>query len=202
MRRLMTLLITLAAVVLLTGCFRGMPKKKPPIHLIPDMDTQPKYLPQSEGHFFADDMSMRQPVYGTVARGDLEANDSLYKGVDVNGQPLEHNPLPVTMDLLKQGQKEFNIYCTPCHSKVGDGRGIIVQYNYVPPASFHTDRLRNAPDGHFFDVMTHGLRNMPSYANQVAVRDRWAIVAYIRALQRSQHAPLADIPQDKRNQLK
>lgn len=188
--------------VFLTGCFRGQPKKQPPIHPIPDMDTQPRYTPQGVSTFFADSMAMRQPVYGTVARGHLNEDNAFYRGRDVNGNLVEHNSRTVDMELLQRGQKEFNIYCSPCHSKVGDGRGIMVQYNYVPPASFHDERLLKVSDGHIFDVITNGIRNMPSYAHQIPPKDRWAIVAYVRALQRSQNATLSDVPQDMQDKLK
>jgi len=145
---------------------------------------------------------MRQPVYGTVARDELHEKTELYVGKDANGKLVTHNPLEVDMQLLERGQKEYNIYCSPCHSQTGNGRGIVIQYNYPPAANFHEQRLVDAPDGHFFDVMTHGLRNMPSYADQVAVKDRWAIIAYIRALQRSENAQLSDIPEEQRDQLK
>ncbi|MCF7803668.1 MAG: cytochrome c [Candidatus Marinimicrobia bacterium] len=188
--------------VFLTGCFRGQPKKQPPIHPIPDMDTQPRYEAQGTSNFFADSMAMRQPVYGTVARGHLNDDDVFYRGMGADGQPIEHNPREVNMELLEHGQDQFNIYCSPCHSKVGDGRGIMLEYNYVPPASFHDERLQNVPDGHIFDVITNGIRNMPSYAHQIPPKDRWAIVAYVRALQRSQHAPLSDVPEEMQEKLK
>jgi len=166
------------------------------------MDVQPKYLPEAESKFFKNHMTMRQPVYGTVARGELRNNDSLYAGKDIHGKFLQHNPLVVNMDLLEHGEKEYNIFCSPCHSKVGDGRGILVQYNYVPPANFHDERLRTMPDGEIFNTITHGKRNMPSYASQIPVKDRWAIIAYVRALQRSWNASLSDVPKEKRDQLK
>lgn len=201
-KRLRVSLIFTLAAFMLVACFRGQPKEKPPIHPIPDMDLQPRYMPQSEGDFFANDMTMRPPVYGTVPRGDLRTSNSLYRGVGPGGQPLAENPMDVDMQMLERGQRQFNIYCAPCHSKVGDGRGIMIDYNYVPPASFHSERLRNVPDGHIFDVITNGLRNMPGYAHQITVRDRWAIVAYVRALQRSQNAALSDVPEERQSQLK
>ncbi len=166
------------------------------------MDFQPRYSSQEEGEFFSNNMAMREPVYGTVNRGNLQVSDSLYRGVDEGGTPLQHIPLDVNMQMMKKGQKQFNIFCAPCHSKIGDERGIMIEYNYVPPASFHSDRLREVPDGHIFDVITNGIRNMPGYAHQISVRDRWAIVAYVRALQRSQNATLSDVPVEKRDQLK
>ncbi len=110
-------------------------------------------------------------------------------------------PFPVTKDVLVRGQERFNIYCSPCHDRVASGNGIVVQRGYLPPPTFHSDRLRSAPVGHFFDVMTNGFGAMPSYALQVPVRDRWNIAAYIRALQLSQNATINDVPPDQRNQL-
>lgn len=190
------------SVLLLTSCFQGQPKKKPPFHIVPDMDIQPKYYPQSYSKFFKNHSEMRMPVPGTVARDELHANTKLYTGKDSTGKLVEHNPLEVNMKLLERGQKEYSIYCVPCHSEVGDGRGIMMQYQYPPAANFHDQRLVDAPDGHFFDVMTHGLRNMPSYAHQIDVKDRWAIISYIRALQKSQDAKLSDIPKEKQDQVK
>jgi len=180
------------------GCFRGMPSDKPPIHLNPNMDHQEKYLPQSESNFFANGSSMRLPVPGTVARGDLRDDDAYYRGMDANGKPIKKIPVPVTMQLLKRGQERFNIYCSPCHSRVGDGKGMVVKKGFLPPPSFHTDLLRSYPDGHVFDVISHGIRNMPAYGPQIPVADRWAIVAYFRALQRSQHAKIEDLPEEIR----
>jgi len=190
-----------SVLVLLAGCFRGQPKERPPIHPVPDMDVQPRYMSQSDGEFFENDMSMRSPVYGTIARDYLHQSDSLYLGMDADGNPIQNNPMDITMDLLERGQRQYNIYCAPCHSQVGDGRGIMLEYNYVPPASFHTDRIRNVADGHIYDVITNGLRNMPGYSHQISVEDRWAIVGYVRALQRSQNASLSDIPEEERARI-
>ncbi len=196
--------VTLGAVLLvfLAGCFRGQPKKKPPIHVVPDMDFQDKYEPQASSAFFRDGKAMRQPVYGTVARGDLRANDSLYLGKSPAGEFIAENPLVENMETLNRGEERFNIYCSPCHSKVGDGRGIMLEYEYPPPASFHDERLLELPDGYIFDVITNGKRNMPGYGSQIPVEDRWAIVAYVRALQRSHNASLDDVPEEMRDQLK
>ncbi|MEJ2054516.1 MAG: cytochrome c, partial [Calditrichaceae bacterium] len=135
-------------------------------------------------------------------RDELYQDTEYYFGKDANGNLVTENPLEINMQLLKRGQERFNIYCSPCHSRVGDGQGIVVKRGFLPPPSFHQDMMREKPDGHYFDVITHGLRNMPSYRHQIPVKDRWAIVAYIRALQRSQHAGLSDIPADKRKDLK
>jgi len=198
---LVMLVIAAALLVLAAGCSRGRPSDKPPIHLNPNMDDQPKYKAQAESKFFANHATMRTPVEGTVARGELRENAAYYQGVDSKGNPIEHMPVEVTMPLLLRGQERFNIYCSPCHSRVGDGKGIMIQRGYVPPPSFYQQYLIDSPDGHFFSVITNGIRNMPSYSHQIPVEDRWAIVAYLRALQRSHNATLEDIPQEKRGSV-
>lgn len=179
----------------LSACYRGSPSEKPPIHPNPNMDSQKKYKPQSESDFFVNSATLRMPVEGTVSRGDLRTNSRYYQGKDSDGKFVKDNPLALTMDVMKRGQNRFNIYCSPCHSKVGNGKGIITQYAYpIPPTSLHIDRVRALPDGQIFDVITNGIRNMPSYKHQIPVKDRWAIVGYVRALQKSQHATEDDIP--------
>ncbi len=158
-----------------------------------DMHNQPKFKPLRENTFYRDLRSERPIIEGTVARGDLEQDTYYYTG-KVNGQPGTELPVPVTAELLRRGQERFNIYCSPCHSRVGDGNGMIVQRGFKRPPSYHIDRLRNAPIGHFFDVMTNGFGAMSEYKSQVSVADRWAIAAYIRALQLSQNAQQSDLP--------
>ena len=158
-----------------------------------DMHNQPKYKPLRESDFFADGRSARPLPEGTVARGDLEQDAYYYTG-KVNGQPGNELPMPVTKEVLDRGEERYNIYCSPCHSKVGDGNGMIVQRGFKQPPSYHTDRLRKAPIGHFFDVMTNGFGSMSEYKSQVSVSDRWAIAAYIRALQLSQNATREEVP--------
>ena len=196
------LAFVILAAGLIDGCFRGEPKEEPPIHLNPNMFKQPKYKAQSESEFFADGATMRQPVPGTVAADSLRADYAYYYGRDERDSLLTKLPVPVTMQLLKRGQERFNIYCAPCHGQTGDGQGIMVQRGYLPPPSYHQDRLRNLPDGYIFDVITNGVRNMPSYRHQVPVADRWAIVSYLRALQRSQNATINDIPPEMRETVK
>ncbi len=159
-----------------------------------DMHDQPKYKPLAMSDFFSDLRAARPPVEGTVARGELHEDTYFYSGM-VGQNPGDYMPFPVTQDVLDRGQQRFNIYCAPCHSRLGDGNGMIVQRGYRRPPSYHTDRLRKAPLGYFFDVMTHGFGAMPDYAAQIPPRDRWCIVAYIRALQLSQGATQADVPQ-------
>ncbi len=201
---LVGVLCALTTIVLGLGC-QGTPSAEPPIHLVPDMDQQPRYEPQAAGLLFADGAVMRQPVPGTVARGELFANDSVYRGylgelVDSNW--VATNPLDVNLMLLRRGQERYNIYCSPCHSQVGDGRGIMVERKYVPPPSFHQKRVREFTDGYIFHVITNGVRNMPAHAHLIPPDDRWAIVSYVRALQRSQNADIADVPVELLNKLK
>ena len=145
---------------------------------------------------------MQLPVAGTVARGQLRADSVYYHGRDSNGELVLTIPVVMTSQLLRRGRERYDIYCSPCHSRVGDGRGIMTKRGYVPPPTFHNDRLRKVADGHLFDVISNGLRNMPSYAHQVPVDDRWAIVAYMRALQRSRNATIEDIPEKLRDQIR
>jgi mono/diheme cytochrome c family protein len=157
------------------------------------MHDQPKYIPLREAPFFADQRSARPLVPGTVARGQLHDDTLLYTG-KVNGADATVFPFPIDERVMARGQERFNIYCSPCHGRTGLGDGMVVRRGYRRPPSYEDERLRNAPVGHFFDVITNGFGAMPDYAAQVKVEDRWAIVAYIRALQLSHHATLADVP--------
>jgi mono/diheme cytochrome c family protein len=165
-----------------------------------DMRDQPRYEAQEPTTFFPDGRSDRLPVTGTIARGQLDSEDEFHTG-KVNGRFTNELPLKVDRALLERGQERFHIYCAPCHSRTGLGDGIIVQRGFQHPPSLHLTRLRQAPVGHFFDVMTHGFGAMPRYAVQVTPRDRWAIAAYIRVLQLSQNATLQDVPAEIRAQL-
>jgi hypothetical protein len=164
------------------------------------MHNQPKYIPLRESTFWADGRSARLPVANTVARGNLRADEYFYTG-KINGQEGDTFPLPVTKELLLRGQQRFTIYCTPCHSRVGDGDGMIVQRGLKRPPSYHDEKLKKAPIGHFYDVMTNGFGAMLNYSAQVTPQDRWAIAAYIRVLQLSQDAKLADVPASERGNI-
>jgi hypothetical protein len=164
------------------------------------MNTQPRYSPLQASDFFADGMSARRLVAGTVARGHLRIDEQLYTGKTGN-RLADTFPFPVTREVLERGRERFNIFCTPCHGAPGNGDGVVVQRGFRTPPSYHLDRLREAPPGHFFDVITNGYGAMASYAVSVPPRDRWAIIAYIRALQLSQRAPLADVPPSERQKL-
>jgi mono/diheme cytochrome c family protein len=157
-----------------------------------DMHDQPRFKPLAESDFYPDLRSARQPVEGTVARGQLHEDAYLYTGKSGNDFG-NYMPFPVTETDLARGRERFNIYCAPCHSRLGDGNGMIPQRGYRHPPTYHQDRLRKAPLGYFFDVMTNGFGAMPPYAEQIPdVKDRWRIAAYIRALQLSQNATQAD----------
>ena len=168
----------LLAILVLAGCRQ-------------DMHDQPRFKPLAMNDFYPDLRSARNPVDGTVARGQLHEDVYFYTG-KLGDNPGDYMPFPVTEEVLTRGRERFNIYCAPCHSRVGDGNGMVVQRGYRHPPTFHQDRLRKAPLGYFFDVMTNGFGAMPDYAAQIPPRDRWCIVAYIRALQLSQNAIQAD----------
>jgi hypothetical protein len=158
-----------------------------------DMHNQPKYRPLRGTGFFVDGASARPLVDGTVARGTLQDDEAFFTGKSGN-VPVKELPFPVDQTVLDRGQDRFNIFCTPCHDSMGTGRGMVVLRGYRQPPSFHDDRLRNADAGYVFDVITNGFGAMPDYRMQLAARDRWAVVAYIRALQLSQHAAATDVP--------
>jgi mono/diheme cytochrome c family protein len=165
-----------------------------------DMHDQPKYTPYRKSDFFGDGRSARPLVSGTVARGQLR-EDLLFASGKSGTVFADAFPMPVDEALLRRGQERYRIYCAPCHGLLGRGDGVIVRRGYRQPSSFHVDRLRQQPAGYFFDVISHGFGAMPDYAAQIALKDRWAVVAYVRALQLSQNATLADVPPEARAQL-
>jgi len=163
-----------------------------------DMQNQPKMIPQRGTDFFADGRGARPQVVNTIARGQMDETSYFYTGVvqGANGYREEKNelPFPATLEVLKRGEERFNVYCTPCHSRVGNGLGEIVQRGYKPAANLHDQVRRAQPLSHYFYVMTHGYGAMPDYAAQLTPEDRWAVAAYIRALQLSQDAAMSDVP--------
>ena len=165
-----------------------------------DMHLQPKYLPYEPTSFFPDGRSERQPVEGTVARGQLRTDELFYTG-KVNGVEANQFPFPITLADLERGRERYNIYCTPCHDYTGNGQGMIVQRGFPPPPSYHTDRLRQMPVGHFYGVITDGFGAMYSYAARIEPADRWRIAAYIRVLQMSQNASAQNLSQADRDKL-
>jgi mono/diheme cytochrome c family protein len=196
------ILILIVSMTILVGCTQKKPSENPPIHLNPNMDDQPKYEAMEESEFFLDKSTMRMPVEGTVARGELNENSAYYMGKYADGTFVRKMPVKMSLSLLKRGQKRYEIYCTPCHGGTGAGQGIVIKKGFLAPQSYHIDRLRDIEDGYIYDVISNGIRNMPSYGYQIPVADRWAIVAYVRALQRSQNATITDIPEDIKNNLK
>jgi mono/diheme cytochrome c family protein len=159
-----------------------------------DMHDQPRFKPLTKSDFYSDERSAREPVEGTVARGQLHDDAYFYTG-KIAGNPGDYMPFAATMEVMARGQQRYNIYCAPCHSRVGDGNGAVVARGFPrKPPSYHVDRLRKAPLGYFFDVMTNGFGIMSDYASQIPARDRWCIAAYIRALQLSQNAAASDVP--------
>jgi mono/diheme cytochrome c family protein len=166
-----------------------------------DMHDAPRYEPLEASSFFSDGQSARAPVANTVSRGVLADDDELLYTGKTGGTFANVFPMPVTADVLARGQERFNVFCSPCHGRTGKGDGMVVQRGMRAPPSLMEDRLRNAAAGYFFDVMTHGFGAMQDYAAQIPVADRWAIVAYERALQFSQHAAVGDVPNDHRADL-
>lgn len=185
------LLHSLALGALLVGSLAGCRQ---------DMHDQPRIEPFEESDFFADGLGHRTPVEGTVARGLLQEDDAFYTGL-VDDEFLAELPMANTRQLLEHGRERYDIYCTPCHSRVGDGRGMIVRRGFKQPASFHEQRLRDQNIGYFYDVITRGFGEMSSYAAQVSPEDRWAISAYIRALQLSQNVVVADLDPAQRTRI-
>lgn len=172
---------------------RGATKTEPRIHILQDMDAQAKFRPQSANPIFADGRAMRLPVEGTVARGSLDPSSPVASGKDPSGAWLTRNALPVTVAMLERGRERYEIFCAPCHGSAGYGDGPVSRRaerlqegTWTPPSSMHAELVLGREDGHIFHTITHGIRNMPAYGSQIPPEDRWAIVGYIRALQRSQ----------------
>lgn len=165
-----------------------------------DMHDQPRYKPLAKSDFFADQRASRSLLAGTVARGQLREDAAFYQGKQ--GQAFVADfPLPVDAALVLRGQQRFRIYCTPCHGQAGNGDGMVVRRGYRRPPTFHQERLRREKPGYFYDVITNGFGSMPDYAAQIPPADRWAIVAYVRALQLSQYASVEDVPAEHRPDL-
>lgn len=197
----------IGCTLLSASCFREMPTENSSIHLILNMDDQEKFESYEKNSFFADESAMRMPIEGTLAREDLhDDNPEYYTGANTKGDLTTKNPVELNSLVMERGQQRYTIYCAPCHGAIGDGKGIVAQrgltQGFVPPTSFQSDDMIKKPDGHYFHVITNGIRNMQSYQYQVPVNDRWAIVHYVRALQRSQHASLNDVPSSMRDKVK
>ncbi|MEW5853017.1 MAG: cytochrome c [Myxococcota bacterium] len=189
MKKTLCALALLAAAV---GC-RGQVSSAPPVHIIPDMDYQPRFQDQEANAFFADGRAMRPQIPGTVASGYLKEDDAFYRGKQGDAF-LALAPIEVTEATLRRGQERFNIFCAPCHDRSGSGKGMVVQRGFPPPLDLAGDRVRGLPDGEIFHVISNGVRNMPAYGAQITEADRWAIVTWVRVLGRSQHASINDVP--------
>lgn len=187
-------LLTLLALSLLVGCSGqpdlNRPFSQSPIHPQMNMDQQARFEVNEKNRFFADSSANRMPVEGTIARGNLKVDRAYFEGKNADGSFVADMPIDMTKDILYRGQDRYEVFCTPCHGGTGDGNGIIMvgKYGYVPAPTYHDERLRNVPDGEIYSAIAYGVRNMPSYASQIPVEDRWAIVAYVRALQKAQNA--------------
>ena len=180
--------LALTCLVPLAGCARGCTSSRPPIHLNPSMDDQPKVRAQAASDFFFNGASMREPVPGTVAIGSLREDAAFFEGKGPDGQFVAAIPVKVDDAVLERGRQRYTIYCQPCHDARGDGRGILFQRGNVPTASFHQEKILKYPDGQIFDVITNGFGLMAGYRWPIPPADRWAIVAYVRDLQRKRAA--------------
>jgi mono/diheme cytochrome c family protein len=191
---------------------RNVTSPNPRIHIIQDMDNQPRFKAQQRNPLFADRRGMRPAVEGAVARGRLNEDLVLHRGITDGADPaswVAEIPISVTLPVLQRGRECYGIYCSPCHGLGGYGDGMIAKRaealqegTWTPPSSFHTELVRSRAAGHLYNTITHGIRNMPAYGSQIDVEDRWAIVAYLRALQRSQAATVDDVPEDLRASLR
>ena len=192
--------VAILGAAALLGC-RGQISRDPPLWIKHGMEFQPKYNAFEQNGFFADGRNMRMPPEGTVARGLLKEDDAYWRGGD-SAHPIAKIPFAISDSLLHRGQERFNIYCSPCHGRTGLGNGMVVQRGFMTPPSYYDPRLVSMPDGQIFRTISYGIRTMPSYGKQIPEADRWAIVAYIRALQRSQNGTMADVPDSEKANLR
>jgi mono/diheme cytochrome c family protein len=192
---------SLAGVLIWAAVLAGCGSRRtPPIQVFSDMKQQPKYLPQSQSGFFRDGRELRRAVPGTVARGFLKEDDVFYTGKRDGAYAA--NPLPLNGETLGRGQERFNIYCAPCHDQTGSGQGIVSQRASWIATNLTDPRIEHMADGEIFDTVTHGKRSMPAYRFQISERDRWAIVTYVRALQRAANGTIVDVPSELRSDLR
>jgi mono/diheme cytochrome c family protein len=176
--------LALTSVVAVSGCARGCTSSRSPLQLNPSMDDQPKVRPQTASRFFYDGASMRQPVPGTVPIGGLKEDAAFFTGKGADGKFVAKTPVTVDQALVERGRQRYVIYCQPCHDARGDGKGILFQRGNIPTASLHQEKILNYPDGFLFEVITNGLALMPGYRWAIPPSDRWAIIAYVRELER------------------
>ncbi len=175
--------VAILVLVALAGCWRGATSPRPPWHPNPNMDNQPKYLPQAASAFFYDGATMRLPVEGTVARGELHEDSAFYTGFGADGVLVTSMPIEADEEMVERGRERYGIYCAPCHHRSGNGRGMLWDRAQIKSADLHEQRLRDVPDGQLFDVITNGLGMMSGYKYPIPPDDRWAIIAYVRRLQ-------------------
>jgi hypothetical protein len=173
------------ALTTLEGCMRGCTSSKPPVHINPSMFNQPKYAPYGSSAFFYDGKAMRAPVPGTIARGHLAGDRALQTGTNPDGSPVASSPVAVDDALLARGRDRYDIYCRPCHDERGEGKGLLFQRAKVPTANLLDKRIRELPDGSLFETITNGKGLMSGYRYPIAAHDRWAIVAYVRSLEKA-----------------
>ncbi len=195
-----TSIFLLGCAVFLSSC-ANITTRKPPVEVFPDMDRQPKYKAQGSGSFFSDGRAERPPVPGTVAKGELNEAESFDTGLS-GGIYLGQNPLPMDAALLARGRQRYDIYCAPCHDRYGSGRGLVATRGAWLATNLHSDHIKAMKDGELFSVVSEGRRTMPGYRMQMEARDRWAVVAYLRALQRASSGTIEDVPADLRRSLK
>lgn len=193
LRRRALILSVLAFSALSSAC-SNFTSRQPPIWVWTDMKQQEKYKPQAESAFFADGRTSRRPLEGTIAQETYRPDSAYSTGITEAGLYVARSPEPITADLLQRGQQRYNIYCAPCHDRTGAGRGIVFSKAIWVPGNLHDERIVAFVDGEFFHVISNGRRSMPGYAKQISEQDRWAIVAYIRALQRAWQGNLNDVP--------
>jgi mono/diheme cytochrome c family protein len=200
-RRITQLLLVVAASSLLGAC-SNFPSRQPPVWVFPDMKKQDKYKPQMSSAFFADGRASRRPVEGTLAQEFYKADEAYATGVAADNTYVAKNPEPLTKETLERGQMKFNTYCSPCHDRTGTGRGVVPAKATWVPGNLHDERIVNYVDGELFHVVSMGRRSMPGYRFQISEKDRWAIIAYVRALQRSWRGTMNDVPADMQGKVR
>jgi mono/diheme cytochrome c family protein len=200
-RRTAKLLLVAGAGLVLGAC-SNFPSRQPPIWVWPDMKKQDKYKAQMSSPFFADGRSSRRPVEGTVSQEWHKADEAGSTGVNADNTYVAKNPLPLTKETLALGQVKFDIYCAPCHDKTGEGRGAVPAKVVWVPGNMHDERIVNYVDGELYHVISMGRRSMPGYRFQIGEKERWAIVAYVRALQRARRGTMNDVPAEMQSKVR
>jgi len=199
-RKFTTFLPNLIWVVFVFTACRGQPSENPPFHLNPNMDFQHRYDPQEASPLFADGRAMRPLIAGVVPHDAAKDDDAFYRGKK-DGKYIETFPIEVTKDLVKRGERRFNVYCQPCHGPLGNGQGMVAKHGFAAVTNLHDERLRTMPPGEIFNTISNGLRNMPAYNTQIDEQDRWAIIAYLRALQLSQNVKMSELSTEEQNKV-